>query len=60
MTESDNSSYTNNGIDRRTVREMLDEADSELDTAVSQGYEKQAKYWLGRKEALQELLDDEE
>ena len=59
MTEKDknsNDAYSND-INRSKVEELLREADRELDAAVEVGgYEGQAKYWLGRKRALKDVL----
>ena len=46
-------------IDRSEVEELLREAEYELDAAVEVGgYEGQAKYWLGRKRALKDVLGE--
>lgn len=48
---------TNSVIDRSVIQEKLREADSELDGAALTGDDDQVMYWLGRKEALKDLLD---
>lgn len=45
-------------IDRETIEAELEEADKELDSAVEHGRDMMAKYWLGRKKALQDLLNE--
>lgn len=48
---------TRDAISRERLEEKLDNADTELDSAVEHGDREQELYWLGRKEELKELLE---
>ena len=39
------------------VQRLMREAERELETAVEQGSDEQAKYWLGRKRGIEDTLE---